>query len=576
MDKFSSFFYILIFISCFVSFGFSDSYISEIKFVGDEFVEIYSDDFLNFSNEVVIDESLHNNSLSLFKFIENSSYYLIVGKNFIKNTDLGVLNSLNCSVYVSDKSQVSNGGLKSHGEDFSIGNFSFDLSDFNEYDFNDGESLNLVNDSWKVLSESVCGFPVFDLNNFYEEVPKENLSSFSSCGNYSFLVLLKDDVVIDKFSFKFISDYKGDFNVSYWVEDFNGNVVKSVKNSLNFNWKYFSPKKSSALYYFKANLSFGNCSILNFTRGFFHSDYVEYKSSKYKSLKSKVDVKGVGGEKYSSLNSYVKLLNVDEILNYSSDILEYEIYRGDDRKSVVNFFVGSKNVLKLKVDKFVNISGKVKLFVDGYDYLKVLGLGYDDKYNFSIVNISNEKNVKLIKDIKQFFEILNLRQVENEILFNVRTNIDSFESVCYVNLVRTKVSNSLINLVGNLSLGINISKLDDLNSSLKLVCKFRRVGLKSWNYESIKFNFSKSYILEKLNSSVEIFSLFSNSLNVLEKKVDVDKVNEEKLSLEVFEILNENLSANVYEAKNYNFIDNSVDFIISGFGLVLIFFLIVW
>lgn len=182
-------------------FGFSSSYISEIQFNGNEFVEFYSGSFLNLSDNFVIDESGNNNSLELVQVVNVSDFYLVVGDNFVSNNNL---TELNCTIYRTDKTQVSNGGLKSSGECFSIGNFSFNLSD-NSYDFSDDESLNFVNSSFIVSSSSVCDYFNVDVS----EVPDENVSEDVSCGDYSFDLVLKDKILLDKVEFKFSTNYSG-------------------------------------------------------------------------------------------------------------------------------------------------------------------------------------------------------------------------------------------------------------------------------------------------------------------------------------------------------------------------------
>jgi hypothetical protein len=124
------------------------------------------------SDNFVIDESGDNNSLELVQIVNGSDFYLVVGYKFILNNNL---DELNCTIYKTDKTQVSNGGLKSSLESFSIGNFSFNLS--SSYDFEDDESLNFINGSDYMLSFSVCAFESsVDVNSDVPNVPDENSS----------------------------------------------------------------------------------------------------------------------------------------------------------------------------------------------------------------------------------------------------------------------------------------------------------------------------------------------------------------------------------------------------------------
>jgi hypothetical protein len=540
-----------------VFFGFSFSYISEIQFNGDEFVEFYSDSFLNLSEFVVIDESGNNNTLKLVQIVNGSDFYLVVGDKFISNNNL---DELNCTIYRTDKTQVSNGGLKSAGESFSIGNFSFNLSD-NSYDFESGESLNLINGSDYVLPSSMCAFE--SSVDIVTEVPDENLSGNVSCGSYGFDVILKNEIILDKVEFKFSTNYsQEDYFVNYWIEDYSGEVVKNPTNSSSLNWKVYSPKGSTQILVVFGEFVFGDCVIESSSFVYFYSDYIEtitiIKNKVVSSSESSLDLPD---------EPYIKLLNIESVLNLSVDYLDYEIYRGNSRKSVVNFYLNSKNILKLRVDKFSTISGRVFIGILDFDYLRVVGLDFDERYNFSnsfSPNVSNSvKNIKLSKKSNQFFEIYDLNQVDDRINFNVDSNIVDLENVCYVNRVRTVVSDLVVNVTGNISLNINLDKVAS-GDELKLLCKYRKTGLTSWNYESVIFVFSKSYIFEDINESI---SLFLGNV-VKKKKVNVDFVDVEDLNFMSGEV--------VYSDKNINFIDTSIYFVFIGVVIFMIPLLIFW
>jgi hypothetical protein len=548
--------------------GFGVSYISEINFIGDEFIELYSDSLLNFKNSIIIDESGKNNSLELVKVVNNSHFYLVVGENFLKSNSI---DDLNCSVYVSSGTQVSHGGLKSSGESFSIGNFSFNLSNDVDYNFENDESLNFINGSEYVLPVSVCDFESFTLK---PEIPDENLSMNVSCGDYSFDLILKKEIVLDKVEFKFTTNYSsGDYLVNYWVEDYSGDVVKGIRNSTNLNWKSYSPKGSTQILRIFGEFLFGGCELGVSDYVYFYSDYVESKSSSSSSKSKSSDIKVQGISDFNDdlpSEPYVKLLNINSILNLSSEFLEYEIYRGESRKSVINFYLNSRNILKLRLDEFENVSGRVFIDVSRFDYLRVAGLDHSEKFNFSNLIGNNDsksdKNIKMSKISKQFFTISEIEQIDNKINFDISSNIIDLENICYVSRVRTVVSDSITNTTGNLSL--KLFKLDKLSEGddLKLLCKYRKSGLKSWKYESVEFSYSKQYVLDFVNKSINMYSTFSgknDNKKYVRLNIDISKFS--PVSGEV-----------VYGDKNINFLETSSFFVLLGLMVLMIPMLILW
>lgn len=565
---------------------YSSSYISEISFVGDEYVEIYSDSFLNLSNTVVIDESLKNNSLELLRYINNSDYYLIVGNNFVKNYEN--IDLLNCTIYKTDKSQVSNGGLKSSGESFSIGNLSFNLSD-KDYSFENFESLNLINNSWIKSSKSICDVNLM-LNTSLELLPDEKLNENTSCGNYNLDIIVKDDIFEDKLEFKFSTNYSsGNYFLNYWIEDFKGNVVKNLRNTTSLNWKYYTPKGSTQILKIFGELKYSNCTINSEKYVYYYSNYVKTNTI-VKTQKSKVS-----SDEDLVKESYVKLLNINSLVNGSESYLSYEIYRGDSRKSVVNFYLNSKIILKQKLDLYENLSGR--LYIDNsdfeYDYLKVIGLDVDKKYNFtnyqknnnSIIYIDQSNNsyvdildtqkslnilksvkfLNLTKKVNQFYEIKDFKSDFGNVYFNINSNINNLDSHCYISKVRTKVSDVVNVSTGEVTIKLNVNKLSNFEN-LKLYCKYKKYGLKSYNYKSHEFNFSKDYVPKLMNSSI-------SNYNKLSGKIIKDEINIDKKELSIFTL---NSGDVVYEDKNINFINTSIYFVFIGVLLFMIPLILFW
>lgn len=569
--------FLLLFFNLFI-FGFSESYISEIQFDGDEFVEFYSDYFLNFSDSLLVDDSGKNNSFELIQYVNNSNYYLIVGGNFISSHSL---DNLDCTIYKSSGTQVSNGGLKKNGESFSINHynnsFSFEFDSSLSYNYIGGaESLNYFNNSYVVGSESVCSSFVAldDIVSLPEdpespEVPDENSSEESSCTDYNFDVIIKEKIVLDKVEFKFDTNYSlGDnYSLKYWIENFDGTVVKNPRNSTSLSWKSYSPKGATQILRVFGELYTNECIFNSSSYVYFYSDYVKTvtKSSSSKSSSS--------SDEDMPANAYVKLLNIDSVLNLSTDYLKYEIYRGKSRKSVVNFYFNSKVILNVKLGAYEKLSGKVYVDMSDKKYIKVIGLDFDERYNFSKLDVKtsedvlkDEKNTKLIDKSKQFYVIGDIEQYEDKVLFNIDTNYVALDSVCYVSRVRTKVSNLIYNLTGNVSLDLKVDKLSDYEN-LKLTCKYKKSGLKSYNYESAEFNFSKDYVVELVEKSISSFnSIKGVSGNLIKKKTNFIDV--KSMYPEFGEV--------IYFDRNVDFIDTSIFFVFIGIILFIIPLLVVW
>ena len=194
--------------------SFSAVFISEINFIDEEFVEIYSDEILYFNNSKIIDEGLKINSLSKIKN-SSSNYSLIIGSSFSNKYNLS---NLNCSIYQTDKSQVSNGGLKSNGESFTIIiNSSLNLSwikdDSYEFLINDTLNYNTNLSKYQVSNRSICLENILPIEKINLSINSTN-STTNNMSNPSlpqnpneqepqilesyFNILNEDDLKIDK------------------------------------------------------------------------------------------------------------------------------------------------------------------------------------------------------------------------------------------------------------------------------------------------------------------------------------------------------------------------------------------
>ena len=114
--------------------------ITEINFIGEEYIEIVSNTSINFSEFLVFDENGKNNSIVLYQN-NNATMTIIAGSNFYeKYTNL----NLSCNYYLTSGSQLSNGGLKSSGESISISNNTtkFSWNKTEEVSFQENQSLH--------------------------------------------------------------------------------------------------------------------------------------------------------------------------------------------------------------------------------------------------------------------------------------------------------------------------------------------------------------------------------------------------------------------------------------------------
>lgn len=481
----------LILFILFFSIGFSETYISEINFLGDEFVEIYSDSAIDLDGALVYDENgiLKNNTLKLVNYV-GSDYTLVIGENFMSNNNIL---AINCNVYVSDRSQVSNGGLKSGGEDFIISSLSglnWSYDNLETWILEPGKSLHydLNSNSYFVSDYSYCiesslgSLEDEVVEVFEDEFPEEVLSEEVSCGDQEFFAIKVDsNIFFDKIKFSFESSLD-DFEINYWVEDYSGEIIKKPIETTNLNEKSFTPTKITQVYRIVAQIDSESCS---FTDEVLVTYYFEN----------------------SSLDTGEEKTNFE--LSLTDSKLDYKIYRGDTLKRVVNILVNSKKVLSLNVDRFSKVYGRFDLepYLDlGNNTILVYGLDYEKNLSIFVEGLDLEpeinesvskdlKNYEISKSSKQFFEILNLTYTDLDILFNISSNIDDLTFDCHINIGRVRVSDEVFgNLSGQYSLVIDSDKFFDKSKFgegiLNLVCKYKKSFLKSYKYESYKFNFS--------------------------------------------------------------------------------------
>lgn len=541
---------------------YSQTYISEIKFDGDEFVEIYSDKVLNFSGKKVFDDNGFDkfNTLSLIKFVPNSTLYLIGGKNFLESIDI---DHFDCNIYVTDKTQVSNGGLKSGGEDLFIeyggnnylnythtGNLGFlenqtlhydNLTDeyhiknsspciLENFSLIDGGNVNQENDSIfgnfsnNISNGSGISNPIGNSSNLTTDIIGDfeenasnvgNISNLSLCINYFDIKFIDyenitNPIVEGKLLYKFDTDV-ANFNITYWISDYFGNIVKDKKITDNKNKKQFTPKDGS-VHVVNGILedSLNNCIYYaNRTFVFYKENDDEIKTP---------DTKDVFDNESSLFVS-----NRNEILNDVTNSLKYEIYRGDTRKRVVHFYLNGDKVNSVEVlNKYMKISGSFILdFKDGINELLIEGLDktfeleiYRDIEEDIQVVVENSFHVDFDSD---YYKLSDLRFLENQVFFYVDTDLINLTSQCYVLDKKTKVSLVLnINSSGIYHLEINGSQVDKGVDELKLTCKYKKSELKSYNYESKLFEYKAPLISTGKKSPIVKLANISNDFKTSE------------------------------------------------------------
>lgn len=547
---------------------FAQTFISEINFKGEEYVEIYSNSSLDLQDSKVYDDLGEAKFNTLNKIKESSSnVYLVIGSKFKDsyNTDV-----LNCTIYQSDKSQVSNGGLKDTGEDLTIEvNSTLNLTFIKDssFDFEDNESLNLLNNNIGLQSPCFINFsqeakeaaienvtvPLTNISNSTISNNSSNISQSNFVCDETFSITTATDFFESKIEFSFESSINDNFSIDYHIEDLESNIVKKRITTTNKNKKSFTPKKRTDVFNIKAKLSKGNCSYNSTKQVVFYSKFNNEENSK-KGGENDVDIK----------KSYFKILNKGELTQLNTNILKYEAYKGTDTsKRTFLVYHGTKKINSIAVSKKdQKIKGEFRInLTNGLNRVLVTGLDLEEEFYIlkeDVPNINFEQNF-IIEQESNFFDLTKILVDDENVYFDINTNLDSLDGDCQIYLVRTKVSDSL-----NLSnqtflinfLEINISKLKEKDSSsktyqLKLSCKYKESHLKSFKYESKYFNYSIPKQTVIFNDSSNFDFLNKDSENKFETKVK----NEIELSN--------------FESKNVKIKNNSI--FLSFTGLVLLF-----
>jgi len=544
----------------------NSSYITEINFDNEEFVELEWNESLP-ENFIIFDEGglLKNNTATLYQKKTNSSLLLITGSKF---KDKYKNKNLNCTIYLTDKTQFSYGGLKNEGESFQIRykNKSIVYNSTQKFNFKTNESLNYIKEEEKYIIQKKSPCLIADtkddkindtqLKNTNQEIPE--------C-NEQFNILAKEIYENQiKFSFQTTAT---NYTIEYWVENYAGEIKKAKINTTNTKEKTYTPNEKTEIYSIKADLTYNNCT-----------KHQEKIVSFFNNDTDKTNTKEIAKEK--SKNSSIKILNEDEILNGNKKV-ELEIHRGETNKRTTYLYLNSVMLMSFELEKFTTLKTKITLSsLEEKNELYVEGLGLNKSLEFFLLDTKEKSNTENTnsKEETQQFNIEILETSNNETKFNISTNIENNSILCYILHKKTRISNTINTSVLKTStrvLKINKTLLDErfkeMNTiELKLLCKYKPQKIKTFYSKSILFNLSKNQS-EKINltlnsTRIEETQTYNtstlNSFNSLQK-------DSEKITKQPIENKTENFTSSQQKIKN-----NSLYFIF--FGVTLVFLLMIW
>ena len=572
--------------------SFASTYISEINFINDEFLEIYSDTNINLSNSTIYDSNLDRyNTLSFLKSNNNSNYYLIAGSNFISNNNLS---QFNCTIYQTDKSQVSNGGLKSSGENIFVRiseGFNLTYNNSQEYTFNENETLNYIsqNNSYIINPSTICSGPLFNLNSqitlspsnssnitennstFPTSEVSQNLSQTSNMSNkcnFKFNITTEKTIFEDKIQFSFDTNATN-YTILYWIETYIGEIVKSKRNTSNTNTKSYSPKDKTEIYNIKATLNTQNCIIND-------SKFIAYHFSQETTV-ANADSKS--SPEINEFNSKIEILNLNDLLNYKTNQLKLYIYRGDTLKRTVYLYFNSKLLHTFEIEKYSDLTTKITLpqFTEEKNSILITGLDLTEEFDIKLKNpLPATQSSKLEETIssdskKQFFNISNFILKSSEISFDIISNINNLDGQCYIYDEKTLVSTyATLSTIEKIFLKINTSTLtkkkDKSQYLLKLICKYKKSNLKTYNYVSLEFNYSSPLSIVETKSTQYLIQDSSNDIVMSVLK----EINPSNNSLQ------ESLSNYVYLSDSQKSKNNSIFLILCGVTLLLSMLIVSW
>ncbi|MDA3855740.1 MAG: hypothetical protein PF569_05750 [Candidatus Woesearchaeota archaeon] len=555
-------------------------YINEISFLKPEFVEIYSSNYLNFSEKLFYDDGGIDKANTL-KLINNkdSNIYLIVGDDFLDGYDIS---QINATIYETQKSGLGYYGLKDSGENFTITlNSTLNLiwPNNQEYEFEENQTLNynssskdyfIANSSPGELSQNLS-LPVNSNINITNESIQNITTNISSC-NFSFKIIPYKNLTFDKIEFEFETNIS-DFQIEYWIESYLGNIVKNKRNTTNLDMKTYTPNSQTELYFIKSNLYFLNC-ILNDSKliTYYNKNPITTNSEE----KSSSSSSSSNDNQNKISQSYIIILNELDFLNGSTNVLKYEIYKGNSQKRTIYFYLNKEKISSFELEKYSKIKGLIEFKEFNYNNTLVIE-GLDLKKEFNFLR-NNSQNIMPAKKSLAYSPKLQIFSINNSKLhFNIANISQNLSVLCYVNNIRTKVS-TVLNLSSNKSssyfLEINDTKLKETkekNFNLKLYCKYKKLGLKTYNYLSQNFTYSiiQNSNKKKINST--IFDTYnSNSIQYMSIEKSQDSILTSKPDLNI----EENIT--IYTSDRSNTKKSSIFYVFLALSLIVIVFIVLW
>ncbi|MBW3022976.1 lamin tail domain-containing protein [Candidatus Woesearchaeota archaeon] len=372
------------------------SHINEIMYnpegtdTNSEWVEIYSPEFVDFTNWTIGDSNLN---ITILPFsIKNSSYSLIVSNNsnfFGNNSNFSIYfagtkigNGLNNDgdaifLYDENKTLIANA---SYVSDFANGNnktLEFYNGIFYESLF-DGGTPGYEN-SIILFFENSSNISVNVTSNFTNTTTETNKTN-DVC--YAFLEINTTKQIYEDEAIKFkhiINSSSDNFSITYWVEDLFGEVVKSKYETRTLTQKSFTPHPSErdTVYVIKSEIN-TECAdasaeklVIYKTNEIFEEDEAEEENeaeAEKTENKTKFSYGIISYEENISQNSEARA-----IVEIKSDDephlikIESYIYRGSKKYSDIfnyTFTIGKKETEAVEVLVFTNASpGEYKLKV---------------------------------------------------------------------------------------------------------------------------------------------------------------------------------------------------------------------
>jgi hypothetical protein len=388
---------------CFAEIAVADVFINEIMYnpAGNdnnlEYVEIYSDSFVNLSSWI-IEDSYSDDVLEALQYVDNG-YSLIVEEGFDHT-------GLNASVYSAGATIGNNL------------NNDFDLVILRN---NNSEIIDAVSysSSWGGDNDgtSLCRLP-----NWQEctaTAGKENFVAGAGC-DWMLLVVINSTVLEDPEwqirALKMEGDGKANLTIRHWIEDYDGNIVKEYSN---LNFKDVLSQKTSGKYSPALNKGQGyfiKAEILNISCN-------DDNKGNVSELIFIPDEEGV-----YSLDSSITINDISPSNAEFGDVIKIDvnIYRGDTSKYAVYAYVkddekvSQKSTVHIRT-KFVNHSMTIPVqlksnckrrYDDGeYDVI-VEGFDIEDRDEVDIEGISSS----LCSERKDCPECDECEEVECEVV----------------------------------------------------------------------------------------------------------------------------------------------------------------